>query len=91
MQEMQQMWIQFLGREDPLKEEMATHSNILAWKIPCTMEPGGLQSMESQQVKTQLSMHTRKGQSRDSQIITTDLSEQWTCMLEGPGITNPTS
>ena len=85
------MWIQFLGREDPLKEEMATHSNILAWKIPCTMEPGGLQSMESQQVKTQLSMHTRKGQSRDSQIITTDLSEQWACMLEGTGITNPTS
>ena len=62
------MWIQFLGREDPLKEEMATHSNILAWKIPCTMEPGGLQSMGSQQVKTQLSMHTRRGQSRDSQI-----------------------
>ena len=36
-------WI--LGREDPLEEEMATHSNILAWKIPWTEEPGWLQSM----------------------------------------------
>ena len=59
------MWVQFLGREDPLKEEMATHSNILAWKIPWTMEPGGLQSMGLQRVKTQLSMHTFRGQSRD--------------------------
>jgi len=39
-----------LGREDPLKEEMATHSSSLAWKIPWTEEPGGLQSMESQRV-----------------------------------------
>ena len=37
-----------LGREDPLEEEMATHSSILAWKIPWTEEPGGLQSMGSQ-------------------------------------------
>ena len=36
-----------LGWEDPLEEEMATHSNILAWKIPWTEEPGGLQSMGS--------------------------------------------
>ena len=36
------------GQKDPLKEEMATHSSILAWKIPWTEEPGGLQSMESQ-------------------------------------------
>ena len=42
------MLIQFLGQEDPLKEEMATHSSILAWRIPCTEEPGGLQSMVSQ-------------------------------------------
>ena len=34
-----------LGREDPLEEEMATHSSILAWEIPWTEEPGGLQSM----------------------------------------------
>ena len=37
--------VQFLGREDPLEKEMATHSSILAWKIPWTEEPGGLQFM----------------------------------------------
>ena len=40
-----------LGREDPLEEEMATHSGILAWEIPWTEEPGGLQSVGSQQVR----------------------------------------
>ena len=44
-------WVKSLGREDPLEEEMATHSSILAWRIPWTEEPGGLQSMESQRVK----------------------------------------
>jgi len=43
------MWDQFLGQEDPLEEGMATHSNILAWRIPWTEEPGGLQSMGSQE------------------------------------------
>ena len=38
------------GSEDPLEKEMATHSSILAWKIPWTKEPGGLQSMGSQRV-----------------------------------------
>ena len=38
----------FLGRRDPLEKEMATHSSIPAWRIPCTEEPGGLQSIESQ-------------------------------------------
>ena len=38
----------FLGREDSLEKEMATHSSILTWKTPCTEEPGGLQSMGSQ-------------------------------------------
>ena len=37
------MWVQSLGQEDPLEEEMATHSSILAWKIPWTEEPGRLQ------------------------------------------------
>ena len=45
---MQETQFQSLGQEDPLEEEMATHSNILAWEIPWTEEPGGLQSMESQ-------------------------------------------
>ena len=44
------MQVQSLGREDPLKEGVATHSSILAWEIPWTEEPGGLQSMGSQRV-----------------------------------------
>ena len=47
---MQETQVQFMGQEDPLKEEMATHSSILAWKIPWTEEPGRLQSMGSQRV-----------------------------------------
>ena len=43
--------VQSLGPEDPLEKEMATHSSILAWKIPCVEEPGRLQSMESQRVR----------------------------------------
>ena len=46
MQEIQETWVQSLGQEDPLEEEMATHSSILAWEIQWTEEPGGLQSME---------------------------------------------
>ena len=42
---MLESWVQSLGWEDPLEEEMATHSSILAWRIPWTEEPGGLQSM----------------------------------------------
>ena len=38
-------WVQSLGREDPLEEGMAAHSSVLAWRIPWTEEPGGLQSM----------------------------------------------
>ena len=48
--EMQEMWVPSLGWEDPLEEETATHSSILAWEIPLTEEPGGLQSMGSQRV-----------------------------------------
>ena len=43
-------WVRSLGQEDPLEKEMATHSSILAWRIPWTEEPGGLQSMGSQRV-----------------------------------------
>ena len=50
MQEMQEMQVQSLGQEDPLEKEMATHSSILAWKIPWTEKPGGLQSMRLQRV-----------------------------------------
>ena len=44
-------WVQPLGQEDPLAKEMATHSSVLAWRIPWTEEPGGLQSMGSQRVR----------------------------------------
>ena len=42
---MQETWVRFLGWEDPLEKGVATHSSILAWRIPWTEEPGGLQSM----------------------------------------------
>ena len=47
---MQEIWVQSLGQDDPLKKGKATHSSILAWRIPWTEGPGGLQSMESQRV-----------------------------------------
>ena len=50
-QGMQETWVWFLGQEDFLEKEMATHSSILAWRIPCTEEPGRLWSMGSQRVK----------------------------------------
>ena len=46
----QETQVRSLGREDPLEEDMATHSSILAWRIPWTEEPGGLESMGSQRV-----------------------------------------
>ena len=50
MQDMQKMWVQSLDLEDPLEEGMATHSSILAWRIPWTEEPGGLQFIGLQRV-----------------------------------------
>ena len=50
-QEMEETKVWFLGQEDPLEKEIATHSSILAWKIPRTEEPSGLQSMGSQRVR----------------------------------------
>ena len=48
---MQETRVQSLGWEDPLEEKMASHSSILAWRIPWTEGPGGLQSMESHRVR----------------------------------------
>ena len=48
---MQETWVLSLDQEDPLEKGMATHSNILAWRIPWTQDPGRLQSMESQRVR----------------------------------------
>ena len=50
MQETQEMQVRFLGQEDPLEEDMKTHSSILAWEIPWREGPGGLQSMGSHRV-----------------------------------------
>ena len=44
-------WVRSLGQEDPLMKAMATHSRILGWRIPCTEEPGGVQSMGSQRIR----------------------------------------
>ena len=51
MQEMHEMQVQSLGWEDPLEEKMATHSSILAWRIPWTEEHGGLLSIRSHRVR----------------------------------------
>ena len=62
MQEMQEAWIRFLGQEDPLEEEVATHPSILAWRIPWTEEPGRLHTVHRvAKSQTQLSdwVHTR--------------------------------
>ena len=48
---MRETWVRSLGQEDPLEKEMATHSSILAWRIPWTEEPGGLQSTGLQRVR----------------------------------------
>ena len=58
---MQETWVQFLGWEDPLEKEMATHSSILVWEITGRLEPDGLQSTESKESdKTeQLTQHRR--------------------------------
>ena len=55
---MQETWVRFLGWEDPLEKEMATHCSILAWRIPWTEKPGGLQSTGSHTSRTRLSNFT---------------------------------
>ena len=65
---MRKTWVWSLGQEDPLEKEMATHSSILAWRIPWTEEPGGLQSMGLQRVRhdwaNSLSCYGKKMKSR---------------------------
>ena len=63
---MQETRVQSLGWEDPLEKEMATHSSILAWRIPWTEEPGPIQSMGSQKSQTLLNdKHTHTDEERD--------------------------
>ena len=63
MQETQETWVRSLGREDPLEEEMVTHSSSLAWRILWTEEPSGLPSMGSQIVRHHLTIEQRQLQS----------------------------
>ena len=63
---MEEMWVLSLCWEDPLEKEMATHSRILAWRIPWTEEPGGLQSVGSQS-QTRLTLISRQPGLRDVQ------------------------
>ena len=66
---MQEMWVRFLGREDPLQKKMATHSSILAWEIPWTEESVGLWPMGSQESWTGLSDETRNLKCREKKVI----------------------
>ena len=59
IQEAQEMQFRFLGQEDSLEEEMVTHSSILAWQIPWTEKPGGLQSMVLQRSQARMNMHAQ--------------------------------
>ena len=72
------MPVQSLGREDPLEEEMATHSNILTWRIPWSEEPGGIHSLGSQKVgHDQATEHTgQEAQIRCPRIVVGTLREQ---------------
>ena len=56
----QETWVWSLGQEDPLEKEMATHCNILAWKIPWTEEPGRLQSTGSRRVRRDWAQHSTR-------------------------------
>ena len=67
------MWIWYLGQEDPLEEEMAIQSSILAWKMPWTEDPGELQSMESQGW-TRLNVHVHLVEQGSSKSILNVLS-----------------
>ena len=60
---MRKTWVPFLDWEEPLEKDMATHSSILAWEIPWTEEPGGLQSMGSQKVRHYLVTKQKQVQS----------------------------
>ena len=82
-----EIWVRSLDWEDPLEEGMATHSNILAWRIPWTVEPGGLKSMDSQRVGRNwtdlIHTHTHTHTHRVS-ISPPSLFSLW--MLVNPGL-----
>ena len=71
------MWVPSLSREDPLEKEMATHSSILAWKIPWTEDPGGLQSMGSQRVGHDLATKQQLRQQKDKYCVALLIENIW--------------
>ena len=66
MQETQESWVQSLGQEDPLEKGMVTHSSILSWRIQWREEPGGLQSMGSQE--SDMTEHVHRARNRSVQF-----------------------
>ena len=71
---MQETWVQSPGHEDPREEEVATHSCILAWKIPWTEEPGGLQSRGSQRIGDDL---VTKEQNHTAKLLLNQILHSW--------------
>ena len=76
--EVRETQVRSLGWEDPLEKEMATHSSILAWKIPWTEEPGRLQSLGLQKSRTRLSDFT----SKSLLMVTAAMKLKEACSLE---------
>ena len=66
--------VQSVDREDPLEKGMETHSSILAWKIPCTEEPGGLQPMGSQRIRHDLVTNTKPSKQKLHEFRTMSVS-----------------
>ena len=87
---MQETWVQFLGWEVPLEKEMATYFNILAWRIPWTEEPGGLQLIGSQESDT-ISLHLSISLQPHSERVSRVVEEQGWQELEGGARWSPWS
>ena len=82
---MRETWVQSLGWEDPLEKEMATHSSILAWRIPRMEEPGRLPSMRSQRVDTTERLHLSPF---ISQLHSSHTLVKWCSKFSKPGFSN---
>ena len=82
MEEMQETQVQSLGSEEPLEKGMATHSSILAWRIPWTEEPGELQSIRSRRVRCDWSnlAHARMLKNKQTKKPTREMS--WEALVE---------
>ena len=80
---MRETWVQSLGWEDPLEKETATHSSILAWRIPWTEEPGGLQSMGHKESDTteRLHFHCLSWRPRSALSVGDELTSQIPCSV----------